>query len=286
MSATLTGKDAPELEDISQFIADIRPYQRLTPQEEMALAIACAQGDMEAVRKMVSCNLRLVISIAKEYTGRGVPLLDLIQQGSMGLLVAAKKFEPARQLRFSTYATKWVRQRITRSILNHSGLIRVPLRAAERIRKIQFAQSQLRQELEYEPDAQDIALRAGMTVEKVEEYLDLLPTLCSLDSPAGDGEDTLQMLLEDVHAPQPQEELVRKELEASVGKLMGQLTQRQMEVIRLRFGFEDGTCYSFEQIGKRLEISKERARQVEGEALQKLKKRSQGLGLEDFLTDD
>ena len=286
MSATLTGKDAPELEDISQFIADIRPYQRLTPQEEMALAIACAQGDMEAVRKMVSCNLRLVISIAKEYTGRGVPLLDLIQEGSMGLLVAAKKFEPARQLRFSTYATKWVRQRITRSILNHSGLIRVPLRAAERIRKIQFAQSQLRQELEYEPDAQDIALRAGMTVEKVEEYLDLLPTLCSLDSPAGDGEDTLQMLLEDVHAPQPQEELVRKELEASVGKLMGQLTQRQMEGIRLRFGFEDGTCYSFEQVGKRLEISKERARQVEGEALQKLKKRSQGLGLEDFLTDE
>ena len=286
MSAMLTSKDAPELEDISQFIADIRPYQRLTPQEEMTLAVACARGDMEAVRKMVSCNLRLVISIAKEYTGRGVPLLDLIQEGSMGLLVAAKKFEPARQLRFSTYATKWVRQRITRCILNHSGLIRVPLRAAERIRKIQYAQAQLRQELEYEPDAQSIALRAGMTVEKVEEYLDLLPTICSLDSPAGDGEDTLQMLLEDVHAPQPQEELVRKELETSVGKLMDQLTSRQMEVIRLRFGFEDGTCYSFEQIGKCLDISKERARQVESEALQKLKKRSQGLGLEDFLTDD
>ena len=271
------------LEDISQFIADIRPYQRLSAQEEMTLAIACAKGNMDAVRKMVSCNLPLVISIAREYTGRGVPLLDLIQEGSIGLLVAAKKFEPARQLRFSTYATKWVRQRITRCIMNHSGLIRVPLRAAERIRKIQTAQNQLRQELEYEPDAQMIAQRAGMTVEKVEEYLELLPTICSLDTPAGDSEDTLLMLLEDVHAPQPQEELVRKELEISVSQLLGQLTPRQMEVIRLRFGFADGTCYSFEQIGKRLEISKERARQVESEALKKLKKRSKGLGLEDFL---
>ncbi len=286
MSATTPFQDAPELEDISQFIADIRPYQRLSPQEEKTLAVACAEGNMDAVRKMVSCNLPLVISIAREYTGRGVPLLDLIQEGSIGLLVAAKKFEPARQLRFSTYATKWVRQRITRCIMNHSGLIRVPLRAAERIRKIQTAQNQLRQELEYEPDAQMIAQRAGMSLEKVEEYLELLPTICSLDTPAGDSEDTLLMLLEDVHAPQPQEELVRKELEISVSQLMGQLTQRQMEVIRLRFGFADGTCYSFEQIGKRLEISKERARQVESEALKKLKKRSKGLGLEDFLTDD
>lgn len=286
MSATTPFQDAPELEDISQFIADIRPYQRLSAQEEMTLAIACAKGNMDAVRKMVSCNLPLVISIAREYTGRGVPLLDLIQEGSIGLLVAAKKFEPARQLRFSTYATKWVRQRITRCIMNHSGLIRVPLRAAERIRKIQTAQNQLRQELEYEPDARMIAQRAGMTVEKVEEYLELLPTICSLDTPAGDSEDTLLMLLEDVHAPQPQEELVRKELEISVSQLLGQLTPRQMEVIRLRFGFADGTCYSFEQIGKRLEISKERARQVESEALKKLKKRSKGLGLEDFLADD
>ena len=279
-------KDAPELEDITQFIADIQPYGRLTPQQEMVLAVACAEGDMEAVRRMVSCNLPLVISIAKEYTGRGVPLLDLIQEGSIGLLIAATKFDPGRQLRFSTYATKWIRQRITRCIINHSGLIRVPVRAAERIRKIQYARWQLQQELEYEPDAQAIAQRADMSREKVEEYLELLPELCSLDAPAGEGEDTLQMLLEDIHAPQPQEELVRKELESTMHDLLGQLTPRQLQVVRLRFGFEDGTCYSFEQIGKRLDISKERARQVESEALQKLQKRSQGLGLEDFLTDD
>ncbi len=285
MSASIT-KDAPELEDITQLIADIQPYERLTPQQEMELAVACAQGDMDAVRRMVSCNLRLVISVAKEYTGRGVPLLDLIQEGSIGLLIAATKFEPQRQLRFSTYATKWIRQRITRCILNHSGLIRVPLRAAERIRKIQYARWQLQQELSYEPDARAIAQRADMRPEKVEEYLELLPELCSLDAPTGDGEDTLQMLLEDVHAPEPQEELVRKELEAAMQNLLGQLTPRQLQVIRLRFGFEDGTCYSFEQIGKRLDISKERARQVESEALQKLQKRSRGLGLEDFLTDD
>ena len=285
MSASIT-KDAPELEDITQLIADIQPYERLTPQQEMELAVACAQGDMDAVRRMVSCNLRLVISVAKEYTGRGVPLLDLIQEGSIGLLIAATKFEPQRQLRFSTYATKWIRQRITRCILNHSGLIRVPLRAAERIRKIQYARWQLQQELSYEPDARAIAQRADMRPEKVEEYLELLPELCSLDAPIGDGEDTLQMLLEDVHAPEPQEELVRKELEAATQNLLGQLTPRQLQVIRLRFGFEDGTCYSFEQIGKRLDISKERARQVESEALQKLQKRSRGLGLEDFLTDD
>ena len=286
MSTGVLTKDAPEMEDLQQFLSEVRKFGRLSPQEERELAMACAQGDMEAVRKMVSCNLPLVIAIAKEYTGRGVPLLDLIQEGSIGLLVAATKFDYTLQYRFSTYATKWIRQGITRCIMNHSGLIRVPIRAAERIRKIQYAQSQLRQELAQEPNAEQIAQRAGMTVEKVEEYLDLLPELCSLDAPTGEGEDTLQMLIEDLHAPSPQEEMVRRELERTVHSLLDQLTQRQLQVVRLRFGMEDGTCYSLEAIGKQLGISKERARQIEAEALQKLKKRSQGLGLEDFLADE
>ena len=273
-------------DDVRLFLREIREFPRLTLEEERNLARRCAEGDEDAIRHMVSSNLRLVVSIAREYAGRGVALLDLIQEGSIGLLVAARKFDYTLEYRFSTYATKWIRQRITRCILNHSGLIRVPLRAAERIRKIQYARWQLQQELSYEPDARAIAQRADMRPEKVEEYLELLPELCSLDAPIGDGEDTLQMLLEDVHAPEPQEELVRKELEAATQNLLGQLTPRQLQVIRLRFGFEDGTCYSFEQIGKRLDISKERARQVESEALQKLQKRSRGLGLEDFLTDD
>ena len=284
MSETLLTKDAPNMDDENRY--DGIAHDRLTPQQERELAMACAQGDMDAVRKMVSCNLRLVISVAKGYTGRGVPLLDLIQEGSIGLLIAAKKFDYTRQLRFSTYATKWVRYTITRYIMNHSGLIRVPIRAAERIRKIQYAQAQLRQELEYEPDAAQIALRAGMREEKVAEYLDLLPELCSLDAHTGDGEDTMQALVEDIHAPSPQEQLVRRELEEKLHGLMEQLTPRQLEVIRLRFGMEDGTCYSLEAIGKTLGISKERARQVEEEALKKLRKRSQGLGLEEFLLDD
>ena len=286
MSATLFVKDSPESEDVKQYIHEIRSYPLLNAEEELELAKSCADGDPEAIRRLVSCNLRLVVSIAKEYTGRGVPLLDLIQEGSIGLLIAAKKFDYTRQLRFSTYATKWIRQGVTRCIMNHSGLIRVPVRAAERIRKILYAQSRLRQQMEGEPDVQDIARYADMEPAKVKEYLALLPEVCSLDAPAGEGEDSLKMLLEDIHAPQPQEELVRQQLETTLASLMEQLTVRQTEVIRLRYGWEDGTCYSLEAIGQRLGISKERARQIEAEALRKLQKRSQGLGWEDFLIDD
>lgn len=286
MSATLFVKDSPESEDVQQYIHEIRSYPLLSAEEELELAKACAAGDPEAIRRMVSCNLRLVVSIAREYTGRGVPLLDLIQEGSIGLLIAAKKFDYTREVKFSTYATKWIRQGVTRCIMNHSGLIRVPIRAAERIRKILFAQNQLRQQMETEPDAQQIAQYAQIEPAKVKEYLALLPEVCSIDAPAGDGEDSLKMLLEDIHAPQPQEELVRQELEKTIQTLMEQLTDRQREVVRLRYGWEDGTCYSLDAIGRRLGISKERARQIEGEALRKLQKRSQGLGLEDFLIDD
>jgi RNA polymerase sigma factor (sigma-70 family) len=153
------------------------------------------------------------------------------------------------------------------------------------LKKILYARNELRQELENEPDAEQIALRAGMEREKVEEYLALMPEICSLDAPAGEGEDSLQMLLQDIHAPEPQEELVRKELEQNMQSLLAQLTQRQQQVISLRFGFTDGTCYTFEAIGQKLGISKERARQIESEAVQKLQKRSVGLGLEEFLTD-
>ncbi len=286
MSALLLNKEAPESEDISHYLKEIRKSPRLTRQQEVELAKLCATGDREAIRTMVSSNLPLVVSIAREYTGRGVPLLDLIQEGSIGLLIAARKFDYTRDLKFSTYATKWIRQGVTRCIMNHSGLIRVPIRAAERLKKILYARNALRQELEYEPDASQIAQRAGMEQEKVAEYLALLPEVCSLDAPAGEGEDTLQMLLQDEHAPQPHEELVRKELEQNMQSLLAQLTERQQQVISLRFGFADGTCYTYEAIGQKLDISKERARQVESEAVQKLQKRSQGLGLEEFLQDE
>ena len=271
-------------DDIRQYLREIRSYPRLTPKEERELAQRCAQGDEEAIRKMVNCNLRLVVSVAKEYTGRGVPLLDLIQEGSIGLLAAARKFDYTRDLRFSTYATKWIRQGVTRCLLNHGGTIRVPVHTAERMRKIQAARAYLRQQNGLEPTAQEIAQRVDLPAEKVEELLQLSPDICSLDVPTGDGEKgTLGTLLEDLEAPQPQEELVRKELEEMLDKLLGSLTPRQQTILRLHFGMEDGTCYSLEAIGEKLGISKERVRQVEKQAMDKLQAMGTSMGLEDFL---
>ena len=139
-------------DEASQYLQQIRTIPRLTPEEELALAKCCARGDRDAICKMVNANLRLVVSVAKEYAGRGIPLMDLIQEGSIGLLTAAEKFDYTREVRFSTYATKWIRQGVSRAILNHAGLIRVPIHTAERIRTMQIAQKSLRQELEREPE--------------------------------------------------------------------------------------------------------------------------------------
>ena len=224
-------------DDVSQYLSMIRRYPRLTPQEEQELAKRCADGDEDAIRTMVCANLRLVISVAREYAGRGVPLLDLVQEGSIGLLVAAHKFDYTLDFRFSTYATKWIRQGISRYLLNHAGLIRVPVHTAEKIRIVLQAQKTLHQELEQPPTAAQIGERCGISEKKVLEYLRLIPEVCSLDAPAGEEEDsTLQMLLEDIHAPQPQEELVRRELKATIDSLLGMLNERQQQILRLHYG--------------------------------------------------
>ncbi len=286
MTEVLPGKQnipATREDSVSQFLQEIRAFPLLSKEQERDLAVRCARGDEEAIRTMVNSNLRLVVSIAREYAGRGVPLLDLIQEGSIGLLTAARKFDYTMENRFSTYASQWIRQGMSRCLLNNAGLIRVPRHTMERMRKLLAVRASLEQE-GLEPSIDLLSQRTELPEDKVAELLQMIPQICSLDAPAGSAEnDNLQALLEDLHAPQPQEELVRQELTHTIETLLGMLDDRQQQVLRLHFGMEDGICHSLAEIGELLHISKERARQIERRAIQKLRDYGADFGLEDFL---
>lgn len=269
-------------ENMSAFLREIRAIPLLTAQQEQQLAKRCNEGDEEAIRLLVQANLRLVVSVAREYGGRGVSVLDLIQEGCIGLLAAAKKYDYTRDCRFATYATLWIRQSITRYLENQGSIIRVPAYTGEQLRRINAAQLALRQTMDTEPSVEEIGAFCGIEPEKVRKLLQLQPQTVSLDAPVGEN-DTVGVLVEDLYSPQPQQMLVRQALTETMEKLLSMLTDRQAQVLRLHYGMDDGVCCSFEQIGERLGVSKERARQIEKQAMERLKELGADIGLEDFL---
>lgn len=288
MNATLQDKTENPIsygeDEVWQYVQQIRDFPRLTVEEEVALARRCAEGDGEAVRQMVCANLRLVVSIAKKYRESGVPMMDLIQEGNEALLDAAKNFDYTKNFKFSTYADEAVKRRIVRAIENHS-LIRVKDHTANHIRKVLREKTLLQQELEREPSVEELAERTGFSPERVREYLSFGSIdVWSMEAITGENEDgTLQMLLEDDRASKPLEILVRRELERIMDALLGQLTQRQRQVLRLRFGMEDGICYTQEAIGEKLGVTKQAVGDIQRNAIKKLQKLGTGLGLEEFL---
>lgn len=283
MESLLASKpDLTTEEDVRQFLQDIRSVPLLTAEEERALAIRCAQGDEEAIGQMVSANMRLVVAIARHYEHGDVPLADLIQEGAIGLISAAKKFDYTRNCRFSTYASKWIRQGVMHCMVTGSNHVRVPVHTATWIRKVIKAQYELRLSLEREPELAEIAAHCGLTEEKTAQLLQLQPQLVSLDAAAGET-DAIGTLVEDVRSPQPQQLVIRREMLELMDELLAQLQERHRRVLRLRYGMEDEVCHSFEEIGAILGVSKERARQIEGQAMRKLKALAREKKLEDFL---
>lgn len=268
-------------ENIDIFLQEVRAYPRLTEQEELALARRCAEGDEEAVRQMVSANLRLVVAIAKRYYSGAVPLLDLIQEGAIGLLTAARKFDFTRQVRFSTYAANWIRQGVMRYIANNCDPIRVPAHTADLIRRVILARDELTQQLRREPELSQIAEKVQLPEDKVRQLLQMQRKTFSLE--AQYWEEEAEPGIEDLEAPQPLEALVREEMERTLEQLLSMLTERQQQILRLHFGMDGGKSHSLEEIGQLLGISKERTRQIEKQAMDRLKELGADMGLEDFL---
>ena len=269
---------------VRMFLKEIGKVPLLTAEEEVELAIRMSQGDEEAKRRMTEANLRLVVSIAKRYVGRGMLFLDLIQEGNRGLIKAVEKFDYTKGYKFSTYATWWIRQAITRAIADQARTIRIPVHMVETINKVIRVSRQLLQELGHDPSAEEIAAEMGMPVDKVREILKIAQEPVSLETPIGEEEDShLGDFIPDEDASEPSEAASFSLLKEQLMEVLDTLTPREKKVLELRFGIVDGRTRTLEEVGKEFNVTRERIRQIEAKALRKLRHPSRSKKLRDFL---
>ena len=283
----LSVPDGVSIEDpVRMYLKEIGKVPLLTAEEEIELAKRMELGDQEAKKRLAEANLRLVVSIAKRYVGRGMLFLDLIQEGNLGLIKAVEKFDYRKGYKFSTYATWWIRQAITRAIADQARTIRIPVHMVETINKLIRVSRQLLQELGREPTPEEIAKEMDMPVERVREILKISQEPVSLETPIGEEEDShLGDFIQDEHIPVPADEAAHTLLREQLEKVMDTLSEREQKVLALRFGLEDGKPHTLEEVGREFQVTRERIRQIEAKALRKLRHPTRSRKLRDFLEE-
>jgi len=281
----LSVPDGISIEDpVRMYLKEIGKVPLLSAEEEIELAKRMAEGDEDAKKRLAEANLRLVVSIAKRYVGRGMLFLDLIQEGNLGLIKAVEKFDYQKGFKFSTYATWWIRQAITRAIADQARTIRIPVHMVETINKLIRVSRQLLQELGREPLPEEIAEELDMPVERVREILKISQEPVSLETPIGEEEDShLGDFIQDDNVPVPAEAAAATLLKEQLGEVLDTLTDREQKVLRLRFGMNDGRERTLEEVGKEFDVTRERIRQIEAKALRKLRHPSRSRKLRDYL---
>ena len=277
--------DSINIEDpVRMYLKEIGKVPLLTAEEEIELAKRMENGDEDAKKRLAEANLRLVVSIAKRYVGRGMLFLDLIQEGNLGLIKAVEKFDYNKGFKFSTYATWWIRQAITRAIADQARTIRIPVHMVETINKLVRVSRQLLQELGREPTPEEIAERMEIPVERVREILKISQEPVSLETPIGEEEDShLGDFIQDDNVPVPADAAAFTLLKEQLVEVLGTLTEREQKVLRLRFGLDDGRARTLEEVGKEFNVTRERIRQIEAKALRKLRHPSRSRKLKDYL---
>ena len=281
----LSVPDGISIEDpVRMYLKEIGKVPLLSADEEVELAKRMSEGDEDAKKRLAEANLRLVVSIAKRYVGRGMLFLDLIQEGNLGLIKAVEKFDYHKGFKFSTYATWWIRQAITRAIADQARTIRIPVHMVETINKLIRVSRQLLQELGREPTPEEIAAELDMPVERVREILKISQEPVSLETPIGEEEDShLGDFIQDDNVPVPAEAAAQTLLKEQLDEVLDTLTEREQKVLRLRFGMDDGRARTLEEVGKEFDVTRERIRQIEAKALRKLRHPSRSRKLRDYL---